>query len=136
MAGESLASFDLVEEKLNHIAIKEAVFPFNRFPGVDTVLGPEMKSTGEVMGIDTSYAIAFAKSQIGSGSKVPREGVVFVSVRDDDKAAIVDPMRASRARRLQDHRDRRHAALSGRERRCRPSASTRCWRAARISSIR
>jgi carbamoyl-phosphate synthase large subunit len=93
MAGESLASFDLVEEKLNHIAIKEAVFPFNRFPGVDTVLGPEMKSTGEVMGIDTSYAIAFAKSQIGSGSKVPREGVVFVSVRDADKAAIVDPMR-------------------------------------------
>ena len=93
MAGESLASFELVEEELNHIAIKEAVFPFNRFPGVDTVLGPEMKSTGEVMGLDHSYAIAFAKSQIASGSKVPREGVVFVSVRDADKAAIVDAMR-------------------------------------------
>jgi carbamoyl-phosphate synthase large subunit len=93
MAGESLASFGLVEEKLEHIAIKEAVFPFNRFPGVDTVLGPEMKSTGEVMGLDVSYAIAFAKSQIGSGSKVPREGVVFVSVRDADKPMIVDAMR-------------------------------------------
>jgi carbamoyl-phosphate synthase large subunit len=93
MAGESLESFHLVEEKLNHIAVKEAVFPFNRFPGVDTVLGPEMKSTGEVMGLDTSYAIAFAKSQIGSGSKVPREGVVFVSVRDADKEAMIEPMR-------------------------------------------
>jgi carbamoyl-phosphate synthase large subunit len=93
MAGESLENFHLEERPLNHIAIKEAVFPFNRFPGVDTVLGPEMKSTGEVMGIDQSYAIAFAKSQIGSGSKVPREGVVFVSVRDADKAAIVEPMR-------------------------------------------
>jgi len=93
MAGESLASFNLKEEKLNHIAVKEAVFPFNRFPGVDTVLGPEMKSTGEVMGLDVSYAIAFAKSQIGSGSKVPRDGVVFVSVRDDDKPMIVDAMR-------------------------------------------
>ena len=69
------------------------MFPFNRFPGVDTVLGPEMKSTGEVMGIDRSFAIAFAKSQIGSGSKVPREGTVFISVRDADKPAIVEPMR-------------------------------------------
>jgi carbamoyl-phosphate synthase large subunit len=93
MAGESLESFGLVEEKLNHIAIKEAVFPFNRFPGVDTVLGPEMKSTGEVIGLDTDYALAFAKSQMGSGSKVPREGTVFVSVRDDDKPLIVEPMR-------------------------------------------
>jgi carbamoyl-phosphate synthase large subunit len=90
MAGESLASFNLVEEKLNHIAVKEAVFPFNRFPGVDTVLGPEMKSTGEVMGLDYNYPIAFAKSQLGAGSKVPREGVVFISVRDDDKPLILD----------------------------------------------
>ncbi|HWA20156.1 MAG TPA: carbamoyl phosphate synthase large subunit, partial [Devosia sp.] len=93
MAGETLASFGLVEKKLNHIAIKEAVFPFNRFPGVDTVLGPEMKSTGEVIGLDTDYALAFAKSQIGSGSKVPREGTVFVSVRDDDKPLIRSAMR-------------------------------------------
>ena len=61
MAGESLASFNLVEKKLKHIAIKEAVFPFNRFPGVDTVLGPEMKSTGEVIGLDNDFAMAFAK---------------------------------------------------------------------------
>jgi carbamoyl-phosphate synthase large subunit len=90
MAGESLESFNLVEKKLNHVAVKEAVFPFNRFPGVDTVLGPEMKSTGEVIGLDTSYPIAFAKSQLGAGSKVPREGTVFVSVRDDDKPLILE----------------------------------------------
>jgi carbamoyl-phosphate synthase large subunit len=90
MAGESLASFGLVEKKFDHVAVKEAVFPFNRFPGVDTVLGPEMKSTGEVIGLDTDFAMAFAKSQIGSGSKVPREGTVFISVRDDDKPLILD----------------------------------------------
>jgi carbamoyl-phosphate synthase large subunit len=90
MAGESLASFNLTEKKLNHIAVKEAVFPFNRFPGVDTVLGPEMKSTGEVMGLDTDYSTAFAKSQLGAGSKVPREGTAFISVRDDDKPLILD----------------------------------------------
>ncbi|MBI4048418.1 MAG: ATP-grasp domain-containing protein, partial [Devosia nanyangense] len=93
MAGESLESFGLKEKVLKHVAIKEAVFPFNRFPGVDTVLGPEMKSTGEVIGLDTDYAIAFAKSQLGAGSKVPKEGTVFVSVRDADKEAIVEPMR-------------------------------------------
>jgi carbamoyl-phosphate synthase large subunit len=93
MAGETLASFGLVEKPLKHIAVKEAVFPFNRFPGVDTVLGPEMKSTGEVIGLDYDYALAFAKSQMGSGSKVPREGTVFVSVRDDDKPLIVEAMR-------------------------------------------
>jgi len=90
MAGESLASFNLVEKKLTHVAVKEAVFPFNRFPGVDTVLGPEMKSTGEVMGLDTDYSTAFAKSQLGAGSKVPREGTAFISVRDDDKPLILD----------------------------------------------
>jgi carbamoyl-phosphate synthase large subunit len=90
MAGESLASFNLSEKKLEHIAVKEAVFPFNRFPGVDTVLGPEMKSTGEVMGLDTDYPTAFAKSQLGAGNKVPREGSVFISVRDDDKPLILE----------------------------------------------
>ena len=93
MAGEKLASFNLEEREIKHIAIKEAVFPFARFPGVDTVLGPEMKSTGEVIGLDTDYATAFAKSQLGSGTKVPREGTVFVSVRDEDKATIVDSIR-------------------------------------------
>ena len=67
------------------MAVKEAVFPFARFPGVDTILGPEMRSTGEVMGIDSDYALAFAKSQIGAGNKLPLKGTVFVSVRDADK---------------------------------------------------
>jgi len=94
MAGEKLKDFNLSYRPLDHIAIKEAVFPFARFPGVDTVLGPEMKSTGEVIGLDTDYATAFAKSQLGAGSKVPQEGTVFISVRDDDKTdVIVDAVR-------------------------------------------
>src|SRR5499426_3610766 len=90
MAGESLASFKLKPPRFDHIAVKEAVFPFARFPGVDTVLGPEMRSTGEVMGLDHSFAAAVAKSQIGGGSRLPREGTVFVSVKDSDKPRIVD----------------------------------------------
>ncbi|MDQ8726949.1 carbamoyl-phosphate synthase large subunit [Bradyrhizobium sp. LHD-71] len=93
MAGESLASFNLTPHKLTHIGVKESVFPFARFPGVDTVLGPEMKSTGEVMGLDKSFAIAFAKSQLGGGTRVPRKGTVFVSVRDEDKIRILDAVR-------------------------------------------
>jgi carbamoyl-phosphate synthase large subunit len=93
MAGESLASFKLNSPKLDHIGVKESVFPFARFPGVDTVLGPEMKSTGEVMGLDKSFAIAFAKSQLGGGTRVPRKGTVFVSVRDEDKVRILDAVR-------------------------------------------
>ena len=89
MAGESLASFGLKRAAPRHRAVKEAVFPFARFPGVDTVLGPEMKSTGEVMGIDSSFEIAFAKSQIGGGASLPRKGTVFVSVKDDDKPRIL-----------------------------------------------
>jgi carbamoyl-phosphate synthase large subunit len=93
MAGEALASFRLTPPRLDHIGVKEAVFPFARFPGVDTVLGPEMKSTGEVMGIDRNFAIAFAKSQIGGGSRLPREGTVFVSVRDADKPRVLEAIR-------------------------------------------
>jgi carbamoyl-phosphate synthase large subunit len=93
MAGKTLASFGLKRPKLNHIAVKEAVFPFARFPGVDPVLGPEMRSTGEVMGIDRDYAIAFAKSQLGGGSKLPLGGTVFVSVKDSDKDKVVEPVR-------------------------------------------
>ena len=93
MAGEPLASFKLKSEKLGHVAVKEAVFPFARFPGVDTVLGPEMRSTGEVMGIDRDHAMAFAKSQIGAGNVLPLEGAVFVSVRDADKEGILGAMR-------------------------------------------
>jgi carbamoyl-phosphate synthase large subunit len=93
MAGEPLANFNLTARKLNHVAVKEAVFPFARFPGVDTLLGPEMRSTGEVMGLDRSFAMAFAKSQLGSGTKIPDKGTVFVSVRDRDKPGIVEPVR-------------------------------------------
>jgi carbamoyl-phosphate synthase large subunit len=76
-----------------HVAVKEAVFPFARFPGVDPILSPEMKSTGEVMGLDTDFGRAFAKAQLGSGTNLPLEGSVFVSVRDQDKAALVEPCR-------------------------------------------
>ncbi|MGF0538672.1 carbamoyl-phosphate synthase large subunit [Agrobacterium sp. ES01] len=74
---------------LKHIAVKEAVFPFARFPGVDTLLGPEMRSTGEVIGLDTDFALAFAKSQLGASVELPRDGTVFVSVRDEDKARVL-----------------------------------------------
>ncbi|MDF2619667.1 MAG: carbamoyl-phosphate synthase, large subunit, partial [Xanthobacteraceae bacterium] len=93
MAGESLASFGLTPFAADHVAVKEAVFPFARFPGVDTVLGPEMRSTGEVMGLDASFPIAFAKSQLGGGTKVPTSGTVFISLRDDDKPRILDAAR-------------------------------------------
>jgi carbamoyl-phosphate synthase large subunit len=89
MAGEKLASFGLKPEKLNHVGVKEAVFPFARFPGVDVLLGPEMRSTGEVIGLDRSFDVAFAKSQLGAGSKVPVKGTLFVSVRDEDKPRIL-----------------------------------------------
>ncbi|MGE7469705.1 carbamoyl-phosphate synthase large subunit [Bosea sp. NPDC003192] len=89
MAGEKLASFNLKQEKLRHVGVKEAVFPFARFPGVDVLLGPEMRSTGEVIGLDRSFDVAFAKSQLGAGSKVPVKGTVFVSVRDEDKPRIL-----------------------------------------------
>jgi carbamoyl-phosphate synthase large subunit len=87
MAGERLADFKLSPPKLDHVAVKEAVFPFARFPGVDIVLGPEMKSTGEVMGIDTNFARAFAKSQLGAGVNLPQGGTAFISLRDADKTA-------------------------------------------------
>lgn len=93
MAGEALSTFGLKPKTLPHIAVKEAVFPFARFPGVDVLLGPEMRSTGEVIGLDTSFGVAFAKSQLGSGTQVPKAGAVFVSVRDADKARILPTMK-------------------------------------------
>jgi carbamoyl-phosphate synthase large subunit len=93
MAGRPLASFNLKPSKIDHVAVKEAVFPFARFPGVDPILGPEMRSTGEVMGIDRDFSIAFAKSQLGAGQKLPTSGTVFVSVKDSDKDRIVAPLR-------------------------------------------
>ncbi len=96
MAGEKLSDFDLkATAKRDHVAVKEAVFPFQRFPGVDIILGPEMKSTGEVMGLDTDYKRAFAKSQLGASMHVPSEGSVFISVKDKDK-----PVATELARRL------------------------------------
>jgi carbamoyl-phosphate synthase large subunit len=95
MAGEKLdQAIESYGEKVNsrtmkHIAVKEAVFPFARFPGVDTLLGPEMRSTGEVMGLDRNFALAFAKSQLGAGVELPRSGTLFVSVKDEDKHLIL-----------------------------------------------
>ena len=94
MAGETLASLKLEKPVLHHIAVKEAVLPFARFPGVDTVLGPEMRSTGEVMGLDANFGRAFAKSQIGAGQKLPLSGTVFISVKDADKEFALAPARA------------------------------------------
>jgi len=89
MAGEPLSAFDPIDRDIKHIAVKESVFPFLRFPGTDPVLGPEMKSTGEVMGISDNFDIAFAKSQLGGGIELPDAGTVFISVKDSDKDNIL-----------------------------------------------
>jgi carbamoyl-phosphate synthase large subunit len=89
MAGERLGAFTLPTRDPTHVAVKEAVFPFSRFPGVDIILGPEMKSTGEVMGIDSDFEKAFLKSQVAAGTVLPDFGTVFISVRDGDKPAMV-----------------------------------------------
>ncbi|MEM7300724.1 MAG: carbamoyl-phosphate synthase large subunit [Pseudomonadota bacterium] len=99
MAGDALeTALSAYGEKprprdLKHFAVKEAVFPFARFPGVDTVLGPEMRSTGEVMGLSPDYTLAFAKSQLGASNDLPKEGTVFISVRDTDKPRILNTAR-------------------------------------------
>ncbi|MBS0409340.1 MAG: carbamoyl-phosphate synthase large subunit [Proteobacteria bacterium] len=107
MAGAKLSEFDLQVNEYDHVAVKEAVFPFARFPGVDTVLGPEMRSTGEIMGLDwrrpgedmgPAFARAFAKSQLGGGTILPTSGGVFVSVKDADKAWVLEPVRLLVAR--------------------------------------
>ncbi|MEO1458398.1 MAG: carbamoyl-phosphate synthase large subunit, partial [Pseudomonadota bacterium] len=93
MAGERLESFALADPLTGHVAVKEAVLPFARFPGVDTLLGPEMRSTGEVMGLDQSFARAYLKSQLGAGAPLPTGGTAFVSVRDADKASVLEAAR-------------------------------------------
>jgi carbamoyl-phosphate synthase large subunit len=93
MAGEKLSAFDLAPRGNRHISVKEAVFPFARFPGSDPVLSPEMKSTGEVMGIDSDFAMAFAKSQLAAGTVLPMEGSVFISVKASDKPHILEAAR-------------------------------------------
>ncbi len=94
MAGEPLMKFLPIRRETKHVAVKEAVFPFARFPGIDPVLSPEMKSTGEVMGIDVDFPVAFLKSQLASGIELPDGGTLFVSVKDSDKGLIVPPVRA------------------------------------------
>ena len=90
MAGKTLKELGITQEReTEHISVKEAVFPFDRFPGVDTILGPEMKSTGEVMGIDEDFGRAFGKSQISCGNKIPLSGKIFISLKDKDKPASV-----------------------------------------------
>ena len=94
MAGQSLAGQGVTAEVIPpYVAVKEAVFPFIKFPGVDTILGPEMKSTGEVMGVGRNFAEAFVKAQLGAGDRLPQGGKVFISVRDADKSGIVDVAR-------------------------------------------
>jgi carbamoyl-phosphate synthase large subunit len=90
MAGKTLDELGVAGEVVpTHYSVKESVFPFNRFPGVDTILGPEMRSTGEVMGIDDTFAMAFAKAQLAASSPMPESGTIFVSVADRDKSDIV-----------------------------------------------
>ena len=94
MAGKTLGQIGFTDEIIpEHICVKESVFPFIKFPGVDTILGPEMKSTGEVMGIDTELRRAFAKAQLAAGTNLPLSGTAFVSVKDDDKPRIVSIVR-------------------------------------------
>jgi carbamoyl-phosphate synthase large subunit len=90
MLGKTLKELGIVSERIpSHVSVKEAVLPFSRFPDVDTLLGPEMKSTGEVMGIDSDFGSAYAKSQFGAGQHLPEKGTVFISVKDNDKQAIL-----------------------------------------------
>ncbi|MDB5705803.1 MAG: carbamoyl phosphate synthase large subunit, partial [Sphingomonas bacterium] len=89
MAGEKLADLPKIDRAIDYVAVKEAVFPFNRFPGIDPVLSPEMKSTGEVMGIDRDFVMAFAKSQLGASNVLPKAGTLFVSVKDGDKPVVL-----------------------------------------------
>src|SRR5208283_428202 len=90
MAGKTIKELGVKEvQDLKHVAVKESVFPFNKFPGVDVVLGPEMKSTGEVMGIDMDFGHAFYKAQLSAGQKLPLSGNVFISVKNKDKRSVI-----------------------------------------------
>ena len=108
MLGERLADQDLPEAPTDHVSVKEAVLPFARFAGADSVLGPEMKSTGEVMGVARDFPTAFGKAQAAAGVSLPLEGTVFITVTDGDKAAATQLAGAVPRPRLPDHRHRRH----------------------------
>jgi carbamoyl-phosphate synthase large subunit len=98
MAGQSLASQGITKEVTPpYFSVKEAVFPFVKFPGVDTILGPEMKSTGEVMGVGKTFGEAFVKSQLGAGTKLPTSGKVFLTVKNNDKPRAIEVARALNA---------------------------------------
>ena len=86
MTGKKLSKFNLQNQNKDMYAVKEAVFPFNKFPNVDVLLGPEMKSTGEVMGLDKDFGLAYAKSQISSGNSLPTKGLAFISLKDKHKS--------------------------------------------------
>ena len=94
MAGEKLRDLPAIDRDIGYFAVKEAVFPFNRFPGIDPVLSPEMKSTGEVMGIDQDFTAAFGKAELGAGTVFPEKGTLFVSVKDSDKSVVLPGVRA------------------------------------------
>jgi carbamoyl-phosphate synthase large subunit len=94
MVGKSLEELGLTEEIVpSHYSVKEAVFPFVKFPGADTLLGPEMKSTGEVMGIDSDFGRAYAKAQIEAGNSLPTSGTVLISMRTEDRPSILDAVK-------------------------------------------
>src|SRR5512146_3216834 len=93
MVGRTLAELGVREIVPAHVAVKEAVFPFTKFPGTDTILGPEMRSTGEVMGTARDFPVAFAKAEIGAGTRLPKTGKVFISVRDADKPGALEVAR-------------------------------------------
>jgi carbamoyl-phosphate synthase large subunit len=133
MAGEPLIRFLPIHRDVAHIAVKEAVFPFARFPGVDPVLSPEMKSTGEVMGIADDFDIAFLKAQQGSGVELPNGGTLFVSVKDSDKPAIVPAVRALVELASTSSRPQAPPPIS-KPRESRSATSTRSRRAGPISS--
>ena len=113
MLGKSLKELGFtVAPKPEYVSVKEAVFPFNRFPDVDILLGPEMKSTGEVMGIDHSFGLAFAKSQMAAGFKMPTKGTIFISVNDYHKDKIVPVAGVFSEHGLQNYWRRRHSPIS------------------------
>ena len=120
MAGRTLAELGLVEDlDVKRIFVKESVFPFLKFAGADILLGPEMKSTGEVMGISTDFGIAFAKSQQAAGYTIPTSGSVFISVNDNDKPGVLPHARALHEMGLARDRDARHGGVPERARRAR-----------------
>ena len=113
MAGKTLDELGFTQEVIpDHVNVKEAVFPFIKFPGVDTILGPEMKSTGEVMGVDQSFAMAFVKAQFAAGNILPETGTVFLSVRDRDKPAHPAHCQAVGGERFLPGGNARHLCLS------------------------